>query len=90
MGRNLKRGRLKKFWDRETNWHFVLCTRNFENSSSAAELLEKIMIVAHVMGKSENLRTKIDKLELDSEWEPFFREHLKLATKIDKSQFDSE
>ena len=65
--------------------------QNFENPSSAAELLEKIMVIAHVIGKSKNLGTKIDKLELDSECGPFFfREHLKLATKIDKSQFDSE
>ena len=64
--------------------------QNFENPSSAAELLEKIMVIAHVIGKSENSGTKIDKLELNSECGPFFREHLKLATKIDKSQFDSE
>ena len=61
------------------------------NPSSAAELLAKIMVIAHVIGKSENLGTKIDKLELDSECGPFFfREHLQLATKIDKSQFHSE
>ena len=41
-------------------------------------------------GKSENFGTKIDKLELDSECGPFFKEHLKLAAKIDKLQFDSE
>ena len=68
---------------------FVL--QNFENPSSATELLEKIMVIAHVIGKSENLGTKIDKLELDFECGFFFfREHLKLATKIDKSWFDSE
>ena len=52
----------------------ILCfvPQNFENPSSAAELLEKIMVIAHVIGKSENLRTKIDKLELDSECGPFF------------------
>ena len=64
--------------------------QNFENPSSAAEPLEKIMVIAHVIGKSENLGTEIDKLELDSECGPFFREHLKLAMKIDKLQFDSE
>ena len=48
--------------------------QNFENSSSAAELLEKIMVIAHLIGKSENLGTKIDKLELDSECGPFFLE----------------
>ena len=41
--------------------------QNFENSSSVTELLEKIMAIAHIIGKSENLGTKIDKLELDSE-----------------------
>ena len=52
----------------------ILCfvPQNFENPSSAAELLEKIMVIAHVIGKSENLGTKIGKLELDSECEPFF------------------
>ena len=64
--------------------------QNFENPSSATELLEKIMVIAHVISKLENLGTKIDKLELDSECGPFFRKHLKLVTKIDKSQFDSE
>ena len=59
MGRDPKRGRLKKFWGCETNWHFVLC---------AAELLEKIMVIAHVIGKLESLGTKINKSELDSEW----------------------
>ena len=72
----------------------ILCfvVQNFENLSSVAELLEKIMVIAHVIGKPENLGTKIDKLELDSECRPFFREHLKLVTKIhvDKLQFDSE
>ena len=42
------------------------------NPSSAAELLAKIMVIAHVISKSENLGTKIDKLELDSECGPFF------------------
>ena len=42
------------------------------NPSSAAELLGKIMVIAHVISKSENLGTKIDKLELDSECGPFF------------------
>ena len=65
--------------------------QNFKNPTSATKLFEKIMVIVHVIGKSENLRTKIDKLELDSECGSFFfREHLKLATKIDKSQFDSE
>ena len=41
--------------------------QNFENPSSTAELLEKIMVIAHVISKSEYLGTKIDKLELDSE-----------------------
>ena len=72
MGRDPKRGRLKKFWGREINWHFMLCARNFENPSSAAELLEKIMVIAHVIGKSKNLGTKIDKSELNSGWGPFF------------------
>ena len=51
----------------------------------------KILIVpwniAHVIGKLENLGTKIDKLELDSECEPFFREHLKLATIMSEDPF---
>ena len=70
----------------------ILCfvLQNFENPSSAAGFLEKIMVIAHAIGKSENLGTKIDELELDFKCRPFFREHLKLATKIDKSQFDSE
>ena len=46
--------------------------RNFENPSNAAELLEKIIVIAQVIGKSKNLGTKIDKLELDSECGPFF------------------
>ena len=52
----------------------ILCfvPQNFENPSSAAELVEKIMVIAHVIGKSENFGTKIDKLELDSECGPFF------------------
>ena len=52
----------------------ILCfvPQNFENPSSAVELLEKIMVIAHVIGKSKNLETKIDKLELDSECGPFF------------------
>ena len=45
------------------------------NPSSAAELLAKIMVIAHVISKSENLGTKIDKLELDSESGPFFLEN---------------
>ena len=47
----------------------ILCfvPQNFENPSSAAELLEKIMVIAHVIRKSENSGTKIDKLELVSE-----------------------
>ena len=55
----------------------ILCfvPQNFENPSSAAELLEKIMVIAHVIGKSENLGTKIDKLELDSECGPSFLEN---------------
>ena len=36
------------------------------------ELLEKIMVIAHVIAKSENLGIKIDKLELDSKQRPFF------------------
>ena len=52
----------------------ILCfvPQNFENSSSAAELLEKIMVIVHLIGKSENLGTKVDKLELNSECGPFF------------------
>ena len=46
--------------------------QNFGNPSSAAEHLEKIMVIAHVIGKSKNLGTKIDKSEFDSEWLPFF------------------
>ena len=49
--------------------------QNFENSSSAAKLLEKMMVIAHVIGKSKNLGTKIDKLELDSECGPCFLEN---------------
>ena len=65
--------------------------QNFENPSSAAKLLEKIMVIAHVISKSKNLGTKIDKLEFDSKCRPFFfRGHLKLTMKIDKSQFDSK
>ena len=33
------------------------------------------MVIAHVIGKSENLGTKIDKLELDSECRPLFLEN---------------
>ena len=55
----------------------ILCfvPQNFKNPSSAAELLEKIMVIAHVIGISENLGTKIDKLELGSECRPFFLEN---------------
>ena len=55
----------------------ILCfvAQNFENRSIAAELLEKIMIIAHVISKSENLGTKFDKLELDSKCGPLFLEN---------------
>ena len=43
------------------------------------------MVIAHVIGKSENSGTKIDKSELDSEWETF----LKLVTKIIKSRLNA-
>ena len=51
------------------------------------ELLEKIMVIAHVIAKSENLGTKIDKLELDSKQRPFFfffREWHKFGRKYGK------
>ena len=64
--------------------------QNFENPSSAAELLEKIMVIANVIGKSENLGTKIDKLELDSERGPFFRDHHDFGRKIRKKAIDSK
>ena len=57
----------------------ILCfvPGNFENSSSATELFEKIMVIACVIGKSGNSEIKLDKLELDSDWEAFFfRKHL--------------
>ena len=37
------------------------------------------MVIAHVIGKSQNLETKIDKPELNFEWELFFKKHLKLV-----------
>ena len=39
----------------------ILCfePQKFENPSSAAELLEKIMVIAQVIGKSENLGQKL-------------------------------
>ena len=87
---NCNKTRLLKLWVATPNGVAkqigILCfvPRNFENPSSVAELLEKIMVIARVIGKSENL-------ELGSECGPFvFREHLKLATKIDKSHFNSD
>ena len=64
VGCNPKWSRANKFWGCGTNWLFVLCPANFENASSAAKLFEKIMVIAHLINKSE---TKIDKSELDSE-----------------------
>ena len=52
-----------------------LCRKTLKIPSCAAELLEKIKVIAHVIGKPENSGTKIDKLELDSECEPFFLEN---------------
>ena len=50
---------------------FVL--RNFENASSASKLFENVLVIAHVVNKSENLGTKIDKSELDSDEDLFLK-----------------
>ena len=60
-------GLRKKLWDCETNWILCFVPPNFENLSSAPKLVEKSMVIAHVFDKSENLGSKIDKSELDSE-----------------------
>ena len=70
MGCDPKRGRLKKFGVTKQSSIFFFVPRNFENPSSGAELLEKTIVIAHVIGKSENLGTKIDKSVLDADWEP--------------------
>ena len=66
-----KGDRLKEFWVAKEIGVLCFVPRNLENPSSAAELLEKIMNIAHAIGKSENLGTKIDKSELDSDWDLF-------------------
>ena len=70
MGCDPKRGCLKKFGVTKQSSILLFVPQNFENPSSTAELLEKIIVIAHVIGKSENSGTKIDKSVLDAEWEP--------------------
>ena len=88
MGRNPKRGCLKNFGVAKQIGILCFVSRNFENPSSAVELLEKLMVIAHVIGKSENMGIKIGKSQFHSECGPFFRKHLKSATKIMKSRLN--
>ena len=60
-------GLRKKISGSRVKLAFCASCRETENPSSAAKLFEKFMVIAHVIDKSENLRTKIDKSQLGLE-----------------------